>query len=217
MPEKEDAGVEKNGSEGTEQTTEVEKEESEASTDQEDTTDYKALYEKAESEKENYKKALTQKRQLRDKPEVEESEDEDDKPITRKDLANVLASTNVESKIEAELASIKDLDKRKLVKLYYDTRIRQTGTSDTAIKQDIEAALAIVDAPRLRTISSELSRKSNMQKVPPMNGSGADRGVEQKNHKFSDAQVKALTLKAQGLNADPTKFIEQAWKNQNRG
>lgn len=214
--EKEEAGVEINESQSAEETTEVEKVESDASTDQEDSTDYKALYEKAEEEKENYKKALTQKRQLRNKPEVEVI-DEDDKPLTRKDLESILTPALAQTKIDTALESITDPEKRKLVKFYYENRIRQTGTSDIAIKQDVEAALAIVDAPRLRKISSELTRKTNMQTTPSMSGSNADRGVDKKNHQFSEAQVKNLTETARRLGAEPTKFIEQTWKNQTKG
>lgn len=215
--EKEEAGVETQDQQSSEVGTEVEVSDSGASAESEDKTDYKALYEKAEEEKENYKNALTQKRQLRNKPEVEETEDEDDKPLTRKDLEKILTPALAATKVDTALESITDPEKRKLVKFYYENRIRQTGTSDVAIKQDIDAALAIVDAPRLRKVSSELTRKNNMQNTPQMSGSNADRGVDKKNHQFSEAQVKALTESARRLGADPQKFIEQTWKNQAKG
>lgn len=214
----EEAGVEKQDLESSEQGTEVEVSDSGASAESEDSTDYKALYEKEVTEKENYKNALTQKRQLRNKPEVEETEEEDeDKPLTRKDLQQILTPALAQTKVDTALESITDPEKRKLVKFFYENRIRQTGTSDVAIKQDIDAALAIVDAPRLRKVSSELTRKNNMQNTPQMSGSNADRGVDKKNHQFSEAQVKALTESARRLGADPQKFIEQTWKNQAKG
>lgn len=217
MENTEEVGVEAN-TQSAPSETEVEVSDSGASAESEDKTDYKALYEKAEEEKENYKNALTQKRQLRNKPEVEETEDEDElsskvRKIIREEVTPALAATKVDTALE----SITDPEKRKLVKFYYENRIRQTGTSDVAIKQDIDAALAIVDAPRLRKVSSELTRKNNMQNTPPMSGSNADRGVDKKNHQFSEAQVKALTESARRLGADPQKFIEQTWKNQNKG
>lgn len=215
--DKKEAGVEE-VAQGAPLETEVEVSDSGASAESEDSTDYKALYEKEVTEKENYKNALTQKRQLLNKPEVEETEEEDeDKPLTRKDLQNILTPALAATKVDNALESITDPEKRKLVKFYYENRIRQTGTSDVAIKQDIDAALAIVDAPRLRKVSSELTRKNNMQNTPQMSGSNADRGVDKKNHQFSEAQIKALTETARRLGADPQKFIEQTWKNQARG
>lgn len=215
--DKKEAGVEE-VAQGAPLETEVEVSDSGASAESEDSTDYKALYEKEVTEKENYKNALTQKRQLLNKPEVEETEEEDeDKPLTRKDLQNILTPALAATKVDSALESITDPEKRKLVKFYYENRIRQTGTSDVAIKQDIDAALAIVDAPRLRKVSSELTRKNNMQITPQMSGSNADRGVDKKNHQFSEAQIKALTETARRLGADPQKFIEQTWKNQARG
>lgn len=214
--ENEEAGV-KEDAQGAPLETEVEKVDSEASAEQEDSTDYKAELEKVTTERDNYKNALTQKRQLRNKPEVEETEEEDDKPLTRKDLEKILTPALAQTKVDTALESITDPEKRKLVKFYYENRIRQTGTNDVAIKQDIDAALAIVDAPRLRKVSSELTRKNNMQNTPQMSGSNADRGVDKKNHQFSETQIKALTETARRLGADPQKFIEQTWKNQAKG
>lgn len=214
MPEKENAGVEEIAQEAPLET-EVEVIDSGASAESEDSTDYKALYEQEAEKAENYKKALTQKRQLRN-VQVEEPEEEDDKPLTRKDLQAALTPVLAENKVETALQGIKDPEKRKLVKFYYENRIRQTGTSDDAIRNDLDAALAIADGKRLLKVNAELTRKSNMQKVPSMAGSSADAHVPSSTHKFTPDQVKSLTATANRLNADPTKFIEQAWKNQHR-
>ncbi len=217
MPEKENAGVEEIAEQAPAQT-EVEKQDSGASAESEDSTDYKALYEKEAEKAENYKTALNQKRQLRNKPAVEEFEEEadDDRPLTRKDLQAALTPVFAENKVEAALSAIKDPEKRKLVKFYYDNRIRQTGTSDEAIKNDVEAALAIADGKRLLKVNAELTRKSNMQSVPSMAGSSSDKDVPAGAHKFTAEQVKSLTATAVRIGADPAKFIEQTWKNQGR-
>lgn len=196
----------------------VEDEESLSSEDSEGDTDWKAIAEKAQTEAENYKKALTQKRQLRTKkpePEVEEEtegeDDDEDKPLTRSEFLRMQSETKVDSMLESQ---VKDPEKRKLVKLYYDTRIRQTGTSDDAIRSDISAALAIADAHKLRKTNEELARSAQRDTTPPLGGSQSDRGGDQKTHKFSDGQIKVLTETAKRLNADPAKFIADAWKNQ---
>lgn len=227
MSENDNAGVEEAAQEAPLET-EVEVSDSGASAEsKEGEPDWKALYEKAEAlyvktedEKENYKQALTQKRQLINKPEVEEVDD--DAPLTRKELRRVLQEEVVpvvaENKVETALSSlVTNPEKRKLVKFYYENRIRQTGTSDNAIRQDIEAALAIADGAHLKKVNAELTRKTNMQKQPPLSGSASDIASVAKNHKFSSEQVAQLTARAKANGQDPTKFIEQVWKNQNKG
>lgn len=190
---------------------------------EQDTTDWKAIAEAEREKAENYKKALTQKREFV-KAGVTEVvvPDEDDKPLTRADLARALqeqvAPVIAQNKVDAELnKQVKDPEKRKLVKLFYETRVRQMGTSDEAIQQDISAAVAIADAQKLRKTASEITRKENMQTTPPLNGSSSEGPTVSKNHKFSTQQVAQLTATAQRLGADPKKFVEDAWKNQNRG
>lgn len=224
MDDESDAGVETTIEEGSDlEDTGVEDDESLSSGDSEDDTDWKAIAEKEREKAENYKTALDQKRQLRNKPApppvVEDEDDEDDKPLTRRELRKVLqeevapvvAQNRIDSVLEKEVT---DPEKRKLVKLYYETRIRQTGTSDEAIHADIDAALAIADAHKLRKTNEELKRVANQSKTRPTAGSGSDKGPDAKNHKFSEDQVKALTARAQATGADPKKFVEQAWKNQ---
>lgn len=201
----------------------VEADESLSSEDSEGDTDWKAEYDKAAAERDNYKTALTQKRQLRKKEpapvvEVEDEDDSDDdddnKPLTRADLRQERALEKVDTILAT---TITDPDKRKLVKLYYDTRIRQTGTSDDAIRADIDAALAIAEAPKLRKTNKEIVRAAQKDTTPPLGGSGSDRGLDRQDHKFSADQVKTLTESAQRIGADPKKFISEAWKNQQGG
>lgn len=215
----ENAGVEADEA-GSDLDTGVKTDESVRSADSQDDTDWKAIAEQERDRAENYKTALTQKRQLRKTPSpvVEEPEEDDDKPLTRSELRKVLqeevAPIVSQNKVESVLEStVKDPEKRKLVKLYYDTRIRQTGTSDEAVRQDIESALAIADAHKYRKAAAEITRAQQKDTTPPISGSGSDRGGDQKNHKFSADQEKVLTATAQRLGQDPKKFIEAAWKN----
>ncbi len=218
--EKEEEGVEA-ADQSAPADTEVSAADASAATEGED---YKALYEKAWAERENYRRALNEKRQLRNrKPDVEievEDELEEDKPLTRKDLELAIAPIVAQNGIKTVLGEmVKDPDKRKLVELYYETRIRQTGTSDEDIRRDIAAALDMADAERLRKVNAELMRKKDMTDTTPTTAGGsADRGADRKNHGYSDKQIEALTERARAIGADPAKFIENTWKNDpNRG
>lgn len=216
MSEEENAGVETNAVQSTEEQTGV-KEEAGAPAAEEGEVDWKAVAIKEKERAENYKKAFTQKRQFV-KAKEEETEEDENTPITRKDLAQILTPALTENKVDTVLLElVKDPAKREAVRLIYENRVRQTGTSDEAIRSDIDAALSIAEAPRLRKVSSELTRKTNMQTTPPLSGSSADHGAVVKNHQFSQDQIKSLTATALRIGADPTKFIENAWKNQSRG
>ena len=186
-----------------------------------DNTDWKALFEKADAERTNYKNALTQKREFVKAGVTDVVDDEDEKPLTRADLRKVVSEEVVplvaQNKVDMELEKqVSDPEKRKLVKLYYETRVRQMGTSDDAIRNDISAALAIADAQKLKQASAEIKRKQDMQTSPNLSGSSSEPAQQSKNHKFSDQQVAALTARAKALGMEPTKFIEQTWRNQSR-
>lgn len=191
----------------------------------EDNTDWKAIAEKETARAENYKKAFSQKREFVKAgvtdPVVDETDD--DKPITRSELARAVAETITPliavNKVDAELErQVKDPEKRKLVKLYYETRVRQMGTSDDAIREGISDALAIADKQKLQKAASEITRKQNMQTSPPLNGSSSEGPVVTKNNKFSPQQIQALTAKFAGLGMKPDQIkaqIDQTWRNQN--
>lgn len=210
------AGVETD-EEGSDLDEGVEADESLSSEDSEtDDTDWKAEFDKEHERAENYKTALTQKRQLRKKPEpvVEEDpaeDDDDDKPLTRSEFLRMQGESKVGSLLET---LVPDSNKRQLVKLYYDTRIRQTGTSDDAIRSDLQTAIDLADVKKLRKTTSEMARAANQDKTPPFGGSSSDRAPASKDHKFSADQVKTLTESAKRIGADPAKFIADAWKNQ---
>lgn len=221
MDDESNAGVETTDLEGSDEDTDegVEADESLSSGDSEDDTDWKAEFEQAAKERDNYKTALDQKRQLRKKvptQEIEEGSDEETRPATVADIRKIVTEQTATVSADTILSGmVKDDSKRKLVKLYYETRIRQTGTSDEAIKADLQAALDLADAKRLRKTVSEVARVNGQDKPIPMNGSGSDRGDGKKDHKFSADQVKDLTARAQRIGVDPKKFIAEAWKNQN--
>lgn len=225
--ETEKAGVETDEL-GSELDEGVETDESVSSADSEDNTDWKAIAEREIEKNENLKKALDQKRQLRKHATTssdvvdDSNEDNEDKPLTQKDFERLMQEMVMPvvagNKVDTILADrIKDPDKRQLVKLYYDTRIRQTGTSDEAIREDIDSAIAIADRYKANKLAGEIKRVVNKDTTPSLNGSSADRGGDQKGHKFTAEQVKALETQARRINADPKIFIEKAWQNTRRG
>ncbi len=225
MADAKDAGVDETV-EGAVDKTGVEAEDSGAPQDQQDETEKAVLeaeLEKVKLERDNYKIALDQKRQLRKPPqEVVPADDEaEDAPVTRKDLkevVDVIQGSQASAKVETMLNTlVKDPKKREIVKHYYETRFSQMGTSDAAIQSGLTDALDLVDSKINKKRVEELARKNMQEHQAPLSGSDADRGAPSKTHKFSADQVKVLTERAKAMNADPAKFIEQAWKNQNRG
>lgn len=191
---------------------------------EQDSTDWKGLYEKEHTRAENFKEAFSKKRAFvragATDPVVDETED--DKPILRSELTKAIRETITPivagNKVEAELIKqVPDLEKRKLVELYYNTRVRQMGTSDDDIRNDISAALAIADAQKLKKAAAEVTRKTNMQSQTNLSGSASEPAVVSKNNKFSAQQIAALTARAKNLGMDSQKFIETAWRNQNKG
>lgn len=221
----ENAGVEDLGGAAEEQEL---NDDSRAPEDQEDNTDWKAVALKERERGDNYKTALDQKRGLRNKgkaptPESDDNDDDDgDKPISRNEFERILQETVVPiiagNRVDTVLAEkVKDPAKREAVKAIYENRVRLTGTSDEDVRFDIDAAIAIANSHRNSVSAAETERINNRDVTPPLNGSGADRGVEPKGHKFSAEQVRALEAQARSIGADPKKFIEQAYKNTKKG
>jgi len=186
----------------------------------EDATDWEAIALKERERAENYKKAFTQKREFvragnTTSPDIEEDED---KPLTRKEFTELLQSTVVPlvsaSKEDSILANkITDPAKRAYVKQLLESRIVRTGTSDADISSDIEAALAIADSHKKDTTITELKRVANNRPQSPSAGSSSEAPLEQKSHKWTAEQARALDAKAQALGVDPEQFKKRAWDN----
>lgn len=225
MSDELDAGVDEEAGGAAGEDTGVEEQESVSSADSEDDTDWKAEAERLEAElgqtaeeRDNYKIALDQKRQLRkERQKAEESDNDDTRPATVADVARIVDSKEAAKSVDAVLADlVKDPNKRAVVKLNYENRVRQTGTSDAAIRADIDTAIDVTEAKKLRKTNSELARANREGRTTPMNGSSSDRDTVTKDHKFSPDQVKDLTDRAKRMSVDPAKFISQAWKNQQK-
>jgi hypothetical protein len=184
--------------------------------------DWKAIAEKERAEKENYKKGLAQKRQfLKGQPIDEiEPENDDDKPLTRKDIRSVLQeeivpvlTSNKEDQILT--SKITDPAKREAVKAILDNSIRRTGTSEEAISSDIDKALAIADSHRIRVVNEELKRKIENK---PLDKS-SEGGSNEKDIEVDkiDPQIRArLEERARFLKVDPKKFVEQYIQNRKK-
>lgn len=210
-----DAGVEEVL--GAEDTTVVENESGATLTD-EDNTDWKAIAEKERERAENYKKAFTQKREFVKAGAASASEEDDDKPLTRKDIQNLLREEVVPlvttSKEDSLLSSkITDPAKRAYVKQLLETRVVRTGTSEQDILEDIDAALAIADSKKKDRTIAELARAADNRPAAPASAGGqADRGVEKKAYAWSTEQARALEAKAVSMNLDPEKYKKEVWE-----
>lgn len=218
--ENENAGVEDVGGsadEGVEAETEV------SSAEVQDNTDWKAIAETERAKAENYKLALSQKRQLRNvtpSPE-QEVEDEDDKPLTRKDIRAILREEVIPvvsgSKEDTLLSQkISDPSKREYVKQLLATRIVRTGTSDEDLQADIDDAIAMADRKKTDKAISELRRAANNKPQAPSAGSSNENAPEQKQYKWTKEQSAALEKRANTLGVDPEKFKRDAWANQSK-
>lgn len=171
---------------------------------------------KLESERDNYKQGLlTHKRQ--EKAARDEGDDGDDKiaQAVKKALEPVVSQLQG-NKMDQVLSSlVSDPSKREYVKTLYQTRIQRTGTSDEAIRSDLETALALADSTRFSKENAELKRMNdNRTYVPPNGGGTADRGnVVQKAHKWSLEQEESLAMRARANGiTDIEKYKELAWK-----
>lgn len=217
--ENENAGVEDVG--GTADEQELKEESGAPQTDQDD-TNWQAIAEKERERAENYKLALTQKRQLRKAPPQPEIEDEDDdKPITRKELENLLRTEVVPLVASSKednllLQKVSNPAKRAFVKQLLETRVVRTGTSDSDILDDIDAALAIADSKKKDKTIAELARAAQNKPPLPSAGSSEEKPLEQKPYKLSPEVAQMLEKRAKGLGVDPEKFKADFYKNQGR-
>lgn len=177
--------------------------------------------EKAERERDNYKQGLLTRKHA-DKMARNEVADEDtegDKitQAVQKALEPVVSQL-AGNKVDQTLASlVADPSKREYVKTLYQTRIQRTGTSEEAIRSDLETALALADSSKFAKENEELKRMNdNRTYIPPTGGGGAgDRSnVTQKSHKWTPEQEASLELRARANGiADVEKYKELAWKS----
>lgn len=183
---------------------------------------------KAESDRDNYKEGLLSKKRRERQADLDDPDLEDDnKPITRKDLKEVITPIISETKVDSILNSVvTDPAKRAYVKDIFDNRIQRTGTSDEAIRSDLEAALALADSKRISKENAELKRMNdnNRTYVPPAggDGGGGGGGVDRtrKAHEWTPEQESALERRAQslGISGDNIeKYKERAWREVQAG
>lgn len=217
MPNKDEEAIKEDAQEVA---TESEVNKSEASPD----VDWKAQYEKEKDRAENYKRAFHEKKEFVKKaPKVEETDEDEDKPLTRREFRSLLkeevvpmVSASKEDQILQQKVS--DPEKRKLVKFYLENRIKRIGTSEEELSQDINDAISMADGLRLTKENSELKRLAeNKPSNTATAGSSADRGVEKKAYGWTPIQAQELEKKAASLKiTDVEKFKTDAWNNRAR-
>ncbi len=182
---------------------------------------------KLERDRDNYRDGmLSYKDKLRHKedgPVDEEPAGEDKiKAAVAEALAPVVSALQGSKVDQILVSAVTDPAKREYVKSLYQTRIQKTGTSDDAIRQDIEAALSLADSTRFAKENEELKRmRDNGQVyVPPSGGSGGSdsKGSAQKTHKWTPEQERSLEQRARANGiTDVEKYKALAWKAANEG
>lgn len=218
MDESIDAGVEEEVGTDLEET--VVDEQVPSDGDEQDDTDWEAIAKTEHDRAENYKKAFTQKRMFvkagATAPLIEE-EDDEDRPVTLKDLKALQQSTMAvvsESKEDTLLTQkITDPKKRAFVKQLLESRIVRTGTSDEALSSDIDAALAIADSQKKDKTISELKRAAANKPNTPSAGSSSEKPLDTKPYKIDAALATELEKRAKTLGVDPEKFKADFFKN----
>lgn len=182
---------------------------------EQDTTDWKAIAE-------NYKRAFTEKRDfIKGKKTQDADEDDESKPLTRKDIADIIAQSVaplVTTSREDSLLSQRVIDpaKRVYVKQLLESRIVRTGTSDEDIANDIADAIAMADRKKTEQTIAELKRAADNKPHAPNAGSSMEKPAEQKQYKWTAEQARALEARAKTLGVDPERFKKDAWDNQKK-
>lgn len=181
---------------------------------------------KLSEERDNYKEGLlsAKRREKIQKKEQDADDDEGGDKIAKavREALEPVLSTIHGSKIDQILAStVTDPSKREYVKSLYQNRIQRTGTSEEAIRSDIQAALALANASKFAKENEELKRmQDNRTYIPPTGGGGAggDKGATQKAHKWSPEQERALEARASANGIqDVEKYKEITWRQVSAG
>lgn len=181
----------------------------------------------AERDRDSYKGGVTRledenKRLRKGREDHEEGEDDsEDKPITRRDLKEVIDPIIGQNRVDSILNTlVTDPSKRAYVRDLYENRIRRTGTSDDAIRSDIDTAIDLADSKKLRKENGEIKRMNDNNRiyVPPADGGGNRGGgggdFKAKTHEWTPQQEAALEQRAQsiGLSGDAIeKYKTRAW------
>lgn len=177
-----------------EETTEDQASESENKQSEEKDVDYyKSELEKisqAEKEKEErLKKAeykLTQQdKELRELKKSKQSQEEDDD--SESDEPDVDAKLNafknemVQSQLDAELAKIENSDERELTRKYYQDKLAKSGTSASAIAEDVENARFLANKTKIKAREAEIIKAAQTSRTSSHDSGVAGDFQESKN------------------------------------
>lgn len=219
--------VEKDSSDAGKKEQDVEKKPDEAS-GREGEGDWKELLRleregrlKAERDRDNYREGLLNEKRRNRSSEDDIDPEDDEQPLKRKDLRDVIEPIIGQTRVDSILASVvTDPTKRAYVKDLYEHRIQRTGTSEETIRADLETALDLADSKKLRKENSEIKRmnENNRTYIPPNGGGGGGGGGgtrTTKAHEWTPQQEEVLERRAQsiGLQGEAVeKYKEKAWQ-----
>lgn len=178
-------------------------EEPEEEPNESDEIDYKSELERVQSERENYKQGmLNAKSKLKEKKE----KSPDEPALDEERLVNLvnkavdqrteqLILDRDDDKVDAEIASLTDNpDERDLIKFHYKNSVNRSGTSLTAIREDLENAQLIANKKLLKKENRELKEALKSRATVGNSGYGSShRRVEEKvDPRLSDEDLALL-------------------------
>jgi len=184
----------------------------------EEVIDYEAELEKVkadnaklEEERNNYKEGL-----LNLKKKTKSIDEVDIEKLVADSVAKAiqpLQETVIKPSVDRILDSITDNpSKKELIKYHYENSIKQSGTSEQAIREDIENALMIADKKALKRNLEELSLSVKNRANISGQGSGSTAKPDVKKEVLTNEQIDAL--KKRGFTPDMIKKFEENWLKQ---
>lgn len=193
---------------------------------------------KVEKERDNYRTAtLIAKRKARkEKENIGDDDDDDygdgddgtdgDIDSQADEIANrvleKIAPTLSQNVVDSEIGNYtNDPDKNSLIKFHYDNSVVKTGFDAGSIRSDIQKAIAIADAPRLRIERDEAARASLAKNTPSLSGAGHSSEVEVERHSYgwTPEQIKDINSRHQlSIGRDMTEQeLVRAWEMSKSG
>lgn len=187
---------------------------------------------RVEKDRDNYRTAtIIKNRQLRKKaPSDEGDEFEEEFNDQSENQADVIAdrvlqkiapaiSQNV---VEQEIANYtQDPDKSSFIRFHYDNSIVKSGMDAASIRADIQKAIAIADAPRLRIERDEVARVALASKTPSLSssGRGSESEVKINPYGWTPEQIKTINERQQSvMGRDMTEQeLTRAWNMAKNG
>jgi hypothetical protein len=159
---------------------------------------------KAEQLRKAEHKLTEQDKELRELKRAKESQDEDGRDSESENESDVdekikaLKSEMVQSQLEVELAKIENSEERELTKKYYQDKLAHSGTSATAIAEDVENARFLANKAKYQAREAEIIKSAQSSRSASSDSGVAGDMEEQKSGPKLNATEQSL-LERRGL------------------